>query len=73
MKRTSYISDVLSHALVEVGVGARAEYIVGRVCTFHKTQAHRQSAHVEFLVGSTIEDLMNFFWLAGENLKFDRF
>ena len=44
MKRTSYISDVLSHALVEVGGGARAEYLVGSVPrTFHKTHAHNNT------------------------------
>ena len=45
---TSYISDgLLSHALVEVGGGARAEFLVGRVRTFHKTHAHNntQKAH----------------------------
>ena len=42
--RTSYISDVLSHALVEVGGGARAEYLVGSVPrTFHKTHAHNNT------------------------------
>ena len=36
-KHTSNISDVLSHALVEVASCARAEYLVGGGRAFHKT------------------------------------
>ena len=36
-KHTSNISDVLSHALVEVASCARAEYLVGSGRAFHKT------------------------------------